>query len=134
MKHLNTIQQCLWFGFLLYYAAAKYLAGGVDYSHAYAFQVAIIVTLTAIIPFYLASRLGSVVPKGKIAILLIAPTMLSVGGYAAFFLVFIAPNFPDVPMAGVVSRGVIPGALMSALLVFPVVLERLNRDAEVIAT
>lgn len=139
MKPISVIQQGLWFGFLSYYTITKFLAGGGEYSHAYALQVGIIVMLTAIVPFYAtsrlaASRMAAARPRLRLPMLLTAPTLLSMTGYAAFFVLFIAPNFPDVTAGQVIGRGLLPGVVISALLALPLAFDRLAQRQEVIAS
>jgi hypothetical protein len=134
MKHAITIQHCLWFGFLAYYTATKFSAGGAAYSHAYALQVAIIVALTAIVPFYASSRIARAVPRLKLWALLLLPASLAMAGYAAFFFTFIAPNFPDIAAIQVISRGLLPGIVISALLLFPSFADRLVHKKEATAS
>lgn len=133
MKHINIIQQCLWFAFLLVYIAMKFLAGGGAYSHDYALQVGIIVGLTAVIPFYALTWLTAVLPKLRLSLLLLAPTLLAMTGYAVFFGVFIAPNYPDIAAAQVIVRGVMPGLVISAVLVLPIVVSWLSQRQQEVA-
>lgn len=133
MKPVSLVQNSLWFGLLSCYTAAKFMAGGAAYSHAYALQVGIIVVLTAIVPFYATSRLAAAVPRHRMPVLLAAPTLLSMAGYAAFFFVFIAPAFPDVAAGQVIGRGLLPGLMISALLALPLAFDRQPRQQEVVA-
>lgn len=131
MKKEIVIQQGLWWVFVLYYAGTKYLAGYQGWNLGYAIQVGLIVTLTSLIPYYLTATMVKVFnPSRRIVALVLMPVMLALSGYAAFYLVFIQPNFPNVTMSQVVPRGIFPGVIISALLLLPDVVHwwRLRRS------
>lgn len=130
MQHIKVIQQCLWLTFLVIYIGHKFLAGGGGISTNYAIQVAIIVVLTALIPFYVTSRLGHLLVRIRVAIFAVLPVGLAMAGYATFYFVFIAPNFPEVAAADVIVRGITPGIVISAILLVPVITSRRSTTVE----
>jgi len=123
MKNMKLVQAVLWGLFLIYYCGSKYFAGYQGYSHAYLFQVGLIVMLTAILPYYM-TRLLMTVERLRVAGILLAPSLLSMAGYGAFFIAFIAPNFPDVPAAAVILRGLVPGIVITLILSLPMLASR----------
>lgn len=126
MKSMKLIQGVLWGAFLLYYCASKFLAGYQGYSHAYAIQVSIIVLATAILPYYATLWMQRVARRGWLPVTLFLPSLLAMSGYAAFFYIFIAPNYPDITASAVIPRGLMPGLAISAIMVLPVLIRRLS--------
>lgn len=101
---------------LLCWAVYKFIAGGQPASLAYLLQVAILVTLTAVLPYVFARLLARIAGGARTAVQLLAPSLFACLGYATFFVVFIAPYAPDVPALAVIPRGLLPGAIITALL------------------
>ncbi len=126
MNKMPMIQTGLWAIFLLYYCASKFLAGYQGYSHAYLIQVVIIVAATAVIPYYL-TRWAMKLEKLELAVAIFAPSLLAMAGYGGFFYVFIAPNFPDMAASQVIVRGLIPGMVISMILVLPRAMAMFNQ-------
>jgi ABC-type sugar transport system permease subunit len=82
----------------------------------YGLIIALIVLLTAIIPFIIASICVRRA-KGSAQFLsaLFVPVLVSAVGYALFFYIFVAPNAPGVTALQVVPRSAIPGFAISAI-------------------
>ena len=121
MMNTRNIQNALWAAFLLYYSYTKFFAAYQGYSHAYAIQVALIVIATAILPFYLTRWLARAIPGARLPIMIVVPSLIALTGYAAFFFVFISPNFPQISAAQVIPRGFVPGVVISLILLLPVI-------------
>jgi len=119
MNKINLIQGSLWAAFLIYYCASKFLAGYSGYSHAYAIQVGIIVLSTALAPYYLTQFCMRFLAKVRLFLAAVMPTLLAMAGYATFFYLFIAPNFPDIAAQQVIIRGLLPGLVISGILLLP---------------
>lgn len=133
MKNITLIQASLWGIFLVYYCLSKFFAGYQGYSHAYLIQVALIVAVTAVLPYYLSRWLGGKLESAKVWLYLVAPSVLAMSGYGAFYVLFIAPNFPDVAAFQVVIRGLLPGAVISAILMLPMVVGRFQARNDALA-
>lgn len=123
MKDVRNIQMLTWILFMVYYCLSKFFAGYQGYSHAYLLQVVLIVSLTAVVPFYL-SRWLMQFNTIRLPAVFVLPSVLAMSGYAGFFAVFIAPNFPDVPAFAVIVRGLLPGIAISLILGLPGMLAR----------
>ena len=112
--------------FLIYYIYDKYMGAAPEtFSLAYAKTVAIIVLLTAIIPFIISYFLLKIVKgSGGYILALLVPTICSALGYAAFFYKFIAPFTSEVALMQVVPRSLIPGLGISLILIVTALLKR----------
>lgn len=130
MKKINVIQNALWAIFLLYYCGEKFFAGYQGYSHLYLLQVGIIVLLTAVIPFY-GTKVAMRYEPARFIVAVFLPSLLAMSGYGAFYITFIAPNFPDVPATAVIVRGIVPGVVISMILCLPAIINRWQKRAVV---
>lgn len=119
------IQTGLWAVFLIYYTYLKYFAGYNEWNTEYALQVAILVVMTAIAPFYLMKFLsGRTEGSTRWIATLILPIVLCGIGYGLFWYFRVRPNFPDVTLMTVLRRSLFPGISISALLLIPMVMKR----------
>jgi len=112
--------------FLIYYIYDKYMGAAPEtFNLAYAQTIAIIVLLTAVIPFIISSFLVKIVKgAGGYILALLLPTVCSALGYAAFFYKFIAPFSSEVELMQVVPRSLIPGLAISLILIVTALLKR----------
>lgn len=104
--------------FLIAFAAFKYWSAAPEtFAAGYAISVGILVMLTGVIPFVLASQIGK--RQGSTIMRWVAS--LGVGvvtcclGYAAYWALFIEPNGADVPVIAVALRGLIAGPIQGIL-------------------
>jgi hypothetical protein len=116
MRHLSSL------GFLVFlagYSVFKYQAvPDLMGQPSYMISTAILVTLTAILPYGLSLlavwRLSGPLEWALSAIL---PFVLSALGLATFFYLFIQPSFPGMSVMDVLPRALMPGILMGGILV-----------------
>lgn len=112
--------------FLVSYSYVKYTAVPQLMGQTqYMITTAVLVVLTAVIPFYisyLAVRNNR--SNTRYTIALVLPLVLSAIGLAVYFFLFIAPNAPDMSVVQVLPRAVVPGLVMSALLLIPMIVHR----------
>lgn len=127
----ERIQLVGWIVFIFYYFSAKYFVGGfTGFSVGYLVSVAILVMLTAVIPFYTAKWLTQRTPgMTAFATALILPIALTAVGLSLYFVVFIAPNYPSITLPGIIHRALEPGIAISILLLIPL-LARLMHSKE----
>jgi hypothetical protein len=112
-------QNIIWIIFLVLYFAQKYVADiKEDFQLGYLLNVGILVILTAVIPYYL-TRLGMYLVTGKTraVLALTLPITFSAMGLSVFFFVFIKPYVPDLPLLSILPRSLIPGIIMTIILV-----------------
>lgn len=112
-------QNLVWIVFLLLYFAQKYVADiKEDFQLGYLLNVGILVMLTTVLPYYL-TRLGMYLVAGKTraVLALTLPITFSALGLSVFFFVFIKPYVPDLPLLTVLPRSLIPGIIMTVILV-----------------
>lgn len=128
----QRIQTALWSLFLIYYFAAKYFVGGfTGFSIPYLISVLALVLVTAILPFYLARWItGMLTSPANILISLILPVLLTAAGLSAYFMLFIAPNYPNIQLANIIHRAIEPGIAITLLLLLPHAANRFFADAE----
>jgi hypothetical protein len=103
--------------FLVYYIYDKYMGQPPpSFNIEYGLTVALIVLLTAVIPFF-NTWIFLRHTQGRLRFLLaaIVPILVSAIGYALFFYVFIAPSAPGVTVMQVVPRSAIPGFAISLI-------------------
>jgi hypothetical protein len=112
--------------FLVYYIYDKYMGAAPEaFNIAYAKTVAIIVLLTAILPFIISYfSIKAVKGAGSYILALLLPTICSALGYAVFFYQFIAPFTSEVELMQVVPRSLIPGLAISLILIATALLKR----------
>jgi hypothetical protein len=117
----NRLTLGLFAVFLLAYFAEKYwVAAPPIFQWAYLRDVIIITTITAILPFLvmwtLRNRFASMAVHGTA--MLAGCILLSALGYASYwyFTISAFPNAP--PVEFLAQRGVRPGAIMAAILIF----------------
>lgn len=112
-------QNLVWIVFLLLYFAQKYVADiKEDFQLGYLLNVGILVMLTTVLPYYL-TRLGMYLVAGKTraVLALTLPITFSALGLSVFFFVFIKPYVPDLSLLTVLPRSLIPGIIMTVILV-----------------
>ena len=112
--------------FLLVYSYFKYTAVPSQMGDPmYIATTALVVILTAVIPFFMARYLANKASAPKNYILAaVVPLALSALGLAIYFYVFIAPNAPGMAVTQVLPRAIVPGLVMSALLLMPMFMHR----------
>ena len=119
----KRIQLVGWIIFIFYYFTAKYFVGGfTGFSVAYLISVLVLVVLTAAVPFYGVKWLlerSSGALKALIALAL--PTALAVAGLSVYFLIFIAPNYPNIELPGILYRAIEPGIAVTVLMLIPII-------------
>jgi hypothetical protein len=116
----TRVQAGLWILFLIIYSYRKYFAGFDAWNTQYAIQVAILVAMTAIIPFYLVKvAIGRMEGSSELLSTLILPTVLCAIGYGIFWYTRVKPSFPDVTLMTVLPRSFFPGIAISVLLLIP---------------
>ena len=121
----HRVQCGLWVLFLVGYTALKYFAGYNAWNTQYAIQVAILVMMTAIVPFYLSKAIvGRSEGAAQWAAALLLPVVLCGLGYALFWYFRVKPSFPDVTLATVMPRSLMPGISIAVLILIPKVLRR----------
>ncbi len=127
----RRIQIIGWGLFLIYYFAAKYfVAGFTGFSVGYLVSVLILVTLTAIIPFYTARWLaGKLTGAARVAAILLLPVLLTMAGLSVFFVTFIAPNFEAIKLPDIIHRAFEPGIAITVLLLVPLIAGRISPEA-----
>jgi hypothetical protein len=114
------VQMGLWILFLIFYTHRKYFAGYDAWNTEYAIQVAILVIMTAIAPFYLVKfAVGRMEGSSKLLSTLILPSVLCAIGYGVFWYTRVRPSFPDVTLMQVLPRSLLPGIAISVLLLIP---------------
>jgi hypothetical protein len=118
-KIVNTNRLLLgfWLIFLTYYTYLKYFSGFDTWNAEYALQVAILVVVTAIIPYYVARWITlKQVEIKRLVIELMLPVILCAIGYTLFYYTRVKPNFPDVTLEQVMPRSLFPGISISLIL------------------
>ncbi|TNE36751.1 MAG: hypothetical protein EP347_10200 [Alphaproteobacteria bacterium] len=119
------LQTGLWVLFLIGYTALKYFAGYNAWNTEYAIQVAILVVMTAVAPFYLSKGLVARMDGvGGWLVTLVTPVVLCAIGYALFWYFRVKPSFPDVTLMTVLPRSLLPGLSITVLVLLPKVLRR----------
>ena len=124
MASSSIIANVMWWLFFIYYAAFKYLVALQSWDAGYAVQVAILVLITAFVPYYL-TRLVAFRFEGalKIAAIIILPLSLCAAGYAIFYYTRIQPFFEGVSLQNdVMPRSFFPGLMITGLLLFEIYL------------
>lgn len=112
--------------FLAFYTFQKYTAVPQNgFNSGYAISVAIIVALTALMP-YIITRIKMRFTSGalRVVTVLIAPVVVSAIGFALYFYGYIAPNFPGVSIAAVLPRSIFPGVVISGILLLSLAINR----------
>lgn len=118
MKNVSLI------GFLVFlciYSYFKYTAvPSLMGTTLYMISTAILVILTAIVPYFLTRVLTTKVaqPRKK-WVLSFSPLVLSALGLALYFYLFIAPNAPGMSVLQILPRSILPGVVISLLLLGP---------------
>ena len=125
----QRIQLIGWVIFIFYYFSAKYFVGGfTGFSVAYLFSVVALVALTAILPFYgVKWWLNRVKGPLKLVSALVLPTAIAILGLSLYFVIFIAPNYPNIKLEGILYRAIEPGVVITALLLVPIIGEKLAK-------
>ncbi len=125
----QRIQLIGWVIFIFYYFSAKYFVGGfTGFSVAYLFSVVVLVALTAILPFYgVKWWLNRVKGPLKLVSALVLPTAIGILGLSLYFVIFIAPNYPNIKLEGILYRAIEPGVIITALLLLPIIGEKLAK-------
>lgn len=106
--------------FLAGYAAIKVFAvpeAARALDREYLTSTAIVVVTTAVVPFLLvrlATRRFHRTTR-SVGVSLLAGAMLSVAGYATFWVAFIGPSADGPAMLEVARRGVVPGLIIGAI-------------------
>ncbi|TNE58242.1 MAG: hypothetical protein EP340_06110 [Alphaproteobacteria bacterium] len=114
------LQTGLWVLFLIGYTALKYFAGYNAWNTQYAIQVAILVLMTAVAPFYLSKAVSMRAEgAGRWVMTLVLPVLLCAIGYGLFWYFRVKPSFPDVTLLTVLPRSLLPGLSISVLLLIP---------------
>jgi hypothetical protein len=126
MKSMFHPSLLIYLIFLAVYSWQKYRAAApASFNQGYAINVAILVTLTAIVPYVVARLAMSMTSgAGRLASAVLVPTFMAAGGFATFFFVFIAPNFPQVELMTVLPRSLTPGGVIAVILLIHMVLRR----------
>ena len=118
----NRVQLVGWIIFVFYYFAAKYFVGGfTGFSVVYLLSVLVLVALTAAVPFYgtkwfLKRTSGAM----RLANALILPSASAAVGLSVYFLIFIAPNYPNIELVGILHRAIEPGVIVTILMLIPI--------------
>lgn len=126
MISLKNLPLMAFFLFLVFYSFQKYTAvPQTSFNPDYTINVAIIVAFTAVLPWFI-TRIKMRFTSGLMQMLaiLLAPVAISAIGFAVYYYVFIAPNFPDVPITAVLPRSLFPGMTISAILLLSLVTGR----------
>ena len=123
MKHFSHIGFLV---FLLIYSIFKYRAvPDLMGQPAYIKSTAILVVLTAILPYFLSHFVSrKVTGNRQLMTAAILPLILCTAGLACFFYVFIAPNVPGMSVTQVLPRAIVPGLVMGAILALPSFMHR----------
>lgn len=112
--------------FILVYGYFKYTAmPSLMGSSEYILTTVLVILLTAIIPYfatYILTRKGGSLDQYLLAGLL--PLPLCAGGLAAYFYLFIAPNAPGMSVMDVLPRSLVPGLVMGAILLVPMLMHK----------
>jgi hypothetical protein len=114
----------LWIATFLFfagYAAKKYFIvwpPAFDFTPGYLTSTAVVILVTGWLPFaaVLAATRGSY-SHAKLAIASLAPIPLSALGYAAYWWFSIRHSYPNIDLADVAPRAVIPGAVFASILI-----------------
>lgn len=86
----------------------------------YIITTAVVIFLTAIIPFFVSYFVGrNLRSTPRYLVLGLLPLLLCAIGLATYFFLFIAPNAPGVSIMQVLPRAIIPGIVMSVILLIP---------------
>lgn len=129
--NVKRLQIILWIVFLTYYSYLKYFAALDTWDTEYFIQVAILVILTAVAPFYLAQWLSKQFEGStQIAVTVISPLILCAIGYASFYYTRVKPSFPDVTLTEVLPRSFLPGIAIAILLMIPVLVKLNSGEKE----
>lgn len=118
----KRVQLVGWIIFIFYYFTAKYFVGGfTGFSIAYLISVVVLVGLTAAAPFYgvkwlLERTSGSM----RFISALLLPSALAAAGLSLYFLIFIAPNYPNIELPGILHRAIEPGVAITILMLIPI--------------
>ena len=126
----EMIQSVLWWVFLIYYTAYKYLVALQVWNLEYAIQVGLLVIMTAIIPYYFTKF--TLLRLSKPALFFAAtllPALLALIGYAVFYYTRVLPNFPDVTLNQVLPRSIFPGVCMALMFIIPIIVSRTQSPA-----
>lgn len=128
----HRIQTALWALFLIYYSAAKYFVGGfTGFSVPYLISVLVLVALTAAVPFYAARWLTNKLDDAaRVAAILLVPTVLTCAGLSLYFLLYIAPSYPNIQLPNIIHRAFEPGIAISLLLLIPILAKLIRRDGD----
>ena len=119
------IQTTLWIVFLGYYGVINYSAGSDSWDSEYATQVALLVFVTAVFPYYLTRWLtGNLVKSYLWFEALFLPVVFCAIGYALFYYLQLGPWFVEVTLVQVLLRSFFPGIVISILLLLPVMATR----------
>lgn len=128
----HRLQTALWAVFLIYYFAAKYFVGGfTGFSVSYLVSVIILVALTAVVPYYAARWVsGKLEDAAKIASVLLVPTVMTCVGLSLYFLLYIAPSYPNIQLPNIIHRAFEPGIAISLLLLIPSIAKLISRSSD----
>jgi hypothetical protein len=116
-KSASTPVNLLWLVFFIIYAIYKYVGSLQVWDPEFFVQVAILVVLTALIPYYVSRALAhKLTDPAKLITTIILPLALCALGYTIFYYTRVKPNFPNVSLTGdVLPRSFLPGFVMTAL-------------------
>lgn len=122
----RSIPALIFVFFFAFYSWQKYAAAAPpSFQQAYAINVAILVTLTALLPYIIARILvARIKGSAQLVSALIAPLVLCAVGFTIFFFVFIQPNFAQATLGPVVQRSITPGLAIGGILVLSLLLKR----------
>ena len=112
--------------FLLVYSYIKYTAVPSQMGEPmYMATTALVVILTAVIPFFIARHLlAKASPPKSYVLAAFVPLALSAIGLAIYFYMFIAPTAPGMAVTQVLPRAIAPGLVMSAILLIPILMSK----------
>jgi hypothetical protein len=112
--------------FLIVYSYLKYaVAPAMLNQPGFLFSTAIMITLTAIIPYGAAFLIAQKIPsRARYGVAFIVPVLLAFAGLATYFFIFIAPSGAPVTLAQVLPRALKPGLIMGLLVLIPIWLQR----------
>jgi hypothetical protein len=127
MKNLHHVGFAI---FLIAYSYFKYAAvPSMMGQSTYILTTALVVLMTAIIPFYVTYFLAKAASSPSCYLIAsLMPLVLSGIGLAIYFYIFIAPNAPGMGVAQVLPRALLPGLVMGAISLFSMSIQK--RDAE----
>ena len=114
--------------FLVVYSYFKYTAmPSMMGQPQYILTTGLVILMTAVIPFFTTYFLASQSkPPARYLLAAFMPLILSTLGLAIYFYLYIAPNAPGIPVTQVLPRAIIPGLVMSAILLLPMIAHKNN--------